>query len=75
VAIARSRAAGTSRRSKSTLVPHAVAASNEGSLIHRHTGNLEAVQLLLGHTKIESTVRHIRIEVDDALAIAEEVDS
>jgi len=32
------------------------------------------VQLLLGHTKIESTVRYLGIEVDDALAIAEEVD-
>jgi hypothetical protein len=32
------------------------------------------VQLLLGHTKIESTVRNLGIEVDDALAIAEQVD-
>jgi site-specific recombinase XerC len=39
-----------------------------------HTGNLRAVQLLLGHTKIESTVRYLGIEVDDALAIAEQVD-
>jgi site-specific recombinase XerC len=38
------------------------------------TGNLEAVQLLLGHTKIESTVWYLGIEVDDALAIAEQVD-
>ena len=36
--------------------------------------NLRAVQLLLGHTKIESTVRYLGIEVDDALAIAEQVD-
>ena len=35
---------------------------------------LRAVQLLLGHTKIESTVRYLGIEVDDALAIAEQVD-
>jgi hypothetical protein len=35
---------------------------------------LGAVQLLLGHTKIESTVRYVGIEVDDALAIAEQVD-
>jgi len=35
---------------------------------------LKAVQLLLGHTKIESTVRYLGIEVDDALAIAEQVD-
>jgi hypothetical protein len=43
-------------------------------LIYRRTGNLRAVQLLLGHTKIESTVRHLGIEVDDALAIEEQVD-
>jgi site-specific recombinase XerC len=36
-------------------------------LIYRRTGNLRAVQLLLGHTKIESTVRYLGIEVDDAL--------
>jgi site-specific recombinase XerC len=36
------------------------------------TGNLRAVQLLLGHAKIESTVRYLGIEVDDALAIAEQ---
>jgi site-specific recombinase XerC len=37
-------------------------------------GNLRAVQLLLGHTKIESTVRYLGIEVDDALSIAEQID-
>jgi hypothetical protein len=37
-------------------------------------GHVRAVQLLLGHTKIESTVRYLGIEVDDALAIAEQVD-
>jgi len=44
------------------------------TLIYRRTGNLRAVQLLLGHTKIEGTVRYLGIEVDDALAIAEQVD-
>jgi integrase len=46
----------------------------KASLIYRRTGNLRAVQLLLGHRKIESTVRYLGIEVDDALAIAEQVD-
>jgi integrase len=46
----------------------------KATLIYRRTGNLRAVQLLLGHTKIESTVRYLGIEVDDALAIAEQVD-
>jgi integrase len=46
----------------------------KATLIYRRTGNLRAVQLLLGHTKIESTVRYLGIEIDDALAIAEGVD-
>jgi len=46
----------------------------KATLIYRRTGNLRAVQLLLGHTKIESTVRYLGVEVDDALAIAEQVD-
>jgi integrase len=46
----------------------------KATLIYRQTGNLRAVQLLLGHSKIESTVRYLGIEVDDALAIAEQVE-
>jgi integrase len=46
----------------------------KATLIYCRTGNLRAVQLLLGHTKIESTVRYLGIEVDDALAIAEQID-
>jgi len=46
----------------------------KASLIYRRTKNLRAVQLLLGHTKLESTVRYLGIEVDDALAIAEQID-
>ena len=46
----------------------------KATLIYRRTGNLRAVQLLLGHRKIESTVRYLGIEVDDALTIAEQVD-
>ena len=43
-------------------------------LIYEKTGNLRAVQLRVGHTKIESTVRYLGIEVDDALAVAEQID-
>jgi integrase len=46
----------------------------KATLIYRRTGNLRAVQLLLGHTKIESTVRYLGIEVDNAQAITEQVD-
>ena len=44
----------------------------KATLIYRRTRNLRAVQLLLGHTKLESTVRYLGIEVDDALEIAEQ---
>ena len=46
----------------------------KATLIYRRTGNLRAVQLLLGHTKIETTVRYLGSEVEDALAIAEQVE-
>jgi integrase len=46
----------------------------KATLICKKIGNLRAVQLLLGHTKIESTVRYLGIEVDDALAVAEQID-
>ena len=46
----------------------------KATLIYRRTDNLRAVQRLLGHSKIESTVRYLGVEVDDALAIAEQVD-
>ena len=46
----------------------------KATLIYKKTGNLRAVQLLLGHTKIESTVRYLGVEVDDALAVAEQID-
>ena len=44
------------------------------TLIYRRTKNLRAVQLLLGHTKLESTVRYLGIEVEDALEIAEQTE-
>ena len=46
----------------------------KATLIYRRTGNLRVVQLLLGHTKIESTVRYLGVEVDDALEIAEKIE-
>ena len=46
----------------------------KATIIYRRTGNLRAVQLLLGHSKIESTVKYLGIEVDDAFDIAEKVD-
>ncbi len=42
--------------------------------IYRKTGNLRAVQLLLGHTKVDSTVRYLGVELEDALSIAEQID-
>ena len=60
------------------LDPHIFATHSlrrtKATLIYRRTGNLRAVQLLLGHKKMESTVRYLGIEVDDALAIAEQVE-
>jgi integrase len=47
----------------------------KATLIYRRTKNLRAVQLLLGHTKLESTVRYLGIEVDDALEIAEQTEA
>ena len=46
----------------------------KATLIYRRTKNLRAVQLLLGHTKLESTVRYLGIEVDDALGISEQTE-
>ncbi|NKB62540.1 MAG: tyrosine-type recombinase/integrase [Gammaproteobacteria bacterium] len=46
----------------------------KASLIYKRTKNLRAVQLLLGHTKLESTVRYLGVEVDDALELAEQTE-
>jgi integrase len=46
----------------------------KATLVYRRTKNLRAVQLLLGHTKLESTVKYLGIEVDDALEISEQTE-
>lgn len=43
-------------------------------MIYRQTKNLRAVQLLLGHSKLDSTVRYLGIEIDDALEMSEQID-
>ena len=43
----------------------------KAAMIYKQTGNLRAVQSLLGHTKIESTVRYLGVDVEDALTLAE----
>jgi integrase len=46
----------------------------KATLIYHRTKNIRAVQILLGHTKLESTVRYLGVEVNDALRISEQVD-
>jgi hypothetical protein len=46
----------------------------KGTLVYRRTEKLRAVQLLLGHSKLESTVRYLGIDVDDALEISEKTE-
>jgi integrase len=46
----------------------------KATLIYKRTKNLTALQLLLGHSKVESTIRYLGIEVDDALEISEQTE-
>lgn len=46
----------------------------KAAMIYKQTGNLRAVQILLGHAKIESTVRYLGVDIEDALALAEAVE-
>ena len=44
---------------------------NKAAVIYKRTGNLRAMQILLGHTKLESTVRYLGVDADDALVLSE----
>ena len=46
----------------------------KATLLYRRTKNLRAIQLLLGHSKLDSTVRYLGIEIDDALEMSEQMD-
>jgi hypothetical protein len=56
------------------LLWHALDAAAKAAQIYRKTGNLRAVQLLLSHTKLESSVRYLGIEVDDTPNMAEQIE-
>lgn len=53
---------------------HSQPQADQGGLVYKKTGNLRACQLLLGHRKLESTVRYLGIEVDDALELSEKIE-
>ncbi len=65
---------GRSRRAGFIGVWYHSMRRTKATLIYKKTKNLRAVQLLLGHLKLESTVRYLGIEVDDALEISEQTE-
>ena len=60
--------------SGSKRLRHTFTSTHEGGPDLRKTDNLRAVQLLIGHTKVDSTVRYLGVELEDALSIAEQID-
>jgi hypothetical protein len=64
-------AAGWRHRLAPGGIRYALATTDQGSIIYKATGNLRAAQILLGHTKIENTVRCLGVDVEDALTLAE----
>ena len=56
------------------VASRAIDSAYQATLIYRRTRNLRDVQLLLGHTKLESTVRYLGIEVNDALEMSEQTE-
>jgi site-specific recombinase XerD len=58
---------------KSAYDPHSLR-QTKASIIYKQTKNLRAIQTLLGHTKLESTVRYLGVEVDDTLELSEQID-
>jgi hypothetical protein len=65
---------GDADRPRPSGLRHAQPAPDEFALTYRRTGNLRACQLLPGHTTLESTVRYLGIEADDALVMSEQAD-
>jgi hypothetical protein len=62
-------------RSQATDDGRLLTTGTKASLIYQRTKNLRAVQLLLGHTKLESTVRYLGVEIEDALEMAEQTEA
>lgn len=59
---------------EATCLRHPLFETHQAAQIYKKTGNIRAVQLLLGHSKLESTVRYLCIKVDNAIAIAEQIE-
>lgn len=65
---------GRLKKSTSGLFGSGWGANSVVAMIYKRTGNIRAVQILLGHTKLDSTVRYLGVDVEDALALSEATD-